>query len=286
MDRVKKTYQYFTRVFRFFKNIQLTKAVNEISNYHHFFYKLQKNPYWGFDRILEIEKCHKVKSTFYFLNESGGPKIFSPQTWKLYLGRYDIKNPDIIQIIRKLKSEGWEIGLHGSYKSFQNKDLLKKEKEDLESILGAKIYGIRQHYLNLDIPRTWKYQEELGFKYDSSFSYRNPAENRMEHLFPFWPFESSRFLILPLSLMDADLLSYNNDDMWGECVRKIEHVEEVGGLLTINWHQERCNDNEFPDNLKNYESIIQLCLDKNAWITTAYDIYKWTVFGNLNEVYK
>jgi hypothetical protein len=171
VDRIEKSFQYFTRFIRFSLSFQFIKGINEINNLANLFDQIEKNPYWGFERLIEIEKKHNVKSTFFFLNESGKIEMSHPSTWKLYLGRYDVKKPEIIKIIRKLDLEGWEIGLHGSYKSYVNKNLLAKEKNDLEFILGKKIYGVRQHYLNLEIPNTWIFQEELGIKYDSTFSF-------------------------------------------------------------------------------------------------------------------
>ena len=126
VDRVKKTYQYFTRFVRFLSHFQILGAINEIQNGFLLFKNIKKNPYWGFERIIEIENKYNVKSTFFFLNESGKVDLFHPKDWKLYLGRYSINDPEIVKIIISLASNGWEIGLHGSYNSFLNKNLLKK----------------------------------------------------------------------------------------------------------------------------------------------------------------
>jgi len=278
VDRVKKTYQYFTRSGRFLKRMQIKDAFNEIFSFSKLYFRkdCEKDPYWNFERIMDIERKLDVKSTFFFLYESGKISIFKPRTWKLYLGRYNIKNPKIVKIIKRLNSEGWEIGLHGSYESYKNKDLLKKEKGDLEKILGHQVYGIRQHYLNLDIPITWEIQEELGFKYDSSFGFRDRIGFKENRYFPFHLVDSS-FLEIPLSIMDTALFSRYNSlmNIWEECERIVEIAERKGAVLSLSWHQRSFNEKDFPDRIKIYGDLIKLCEEKKAWITTAGEIRQW-----------
>lgn len=227
---------------------------------------------------MEIEKKYDVRSTFFFLNESGKISIFKPETWKLYLGRYNMIDSEIVGIIKKLHSEGWEIGLHGSYKSYNDKNLLKKEKEELGKILGEQIYGIRQHYLNIDIPRTWKIHEELGFEYDTSFGFNDRVGYKENRYSPFHPFDSSSFLVIPLTIMDIALfLSYKSiEEVWEECKKLIEITERENAILTILWHQRVFNEKEFPNRSRIYEDLIKLCKEKNAWIATAGEITRWS----------
>ncbi len=279
VDRVKKTYQYFTHLINFLSKLQIAKSFNEILCFFIFFFckDPKKDPYWNFEIIMDLEKKLNVKSTFYFLNESGKIKIFRPKTWKLYLGRYNIKNPEIVKIIKKLDSEGWEIGLHGSYRSYENQNLLQKEKKELENILGKRVYGVRQHYGNLKIPETWKLQEALGFKYDTTLGIQNSILFKEHKYLPFHPFNSS-FLEIPLSpLMDHLLFSKSEkkNEVWEECKHIIEEVEKKNGVLNIIWHDRVFKDNEFPGRREIYERIIKLCQEKNAWITTGHEIAKW-----------
>ena len=166
--------------------------------------------------------------------------------------------------------------MHGSYESYKNKYLLKKEKKCLEKILGKQVYGIRQHYLNLDIPRTWEIQEELGFKYDASFGFRDHIGFKENRYFPFYPFDSP-FLEIPLTIMDSALFSSDNSiiDVWEECKKIIEIAERENAILTILWHQRSFNEKEFPRRSKIYKDLIKLCKEKNAWITNTEEVCKW-----------
>ena len=264
VDRVKKTYQYFTHF------------VKTLKPYHLFSIFQNEEPYWNFEGIIEIENKYKVKSTFFFLNETKPPDLLHPQRWALSIGRYNFHEEKITGIIQKLHDGGWEIGLHGSYESYNDKDLLKKEKKELEDVLGDDVTGIRQHYLNLKIPKTWKIQEEVGFKYDATFGYRDSLGFRDKKYCPFHPLNNA-FLAIPLAISDGALFSnYKNEaEIRKICLSLINTAETQKGLLTILWHQRVFNENEFPYWSTVYENLIEECKKRGAWITTAGEIEQW-----------
>jgi len=278
VDRVKKTFQYLTRFGRFLRKMEIKKAFDEILCFFKFYFSkdLKSDPYWNFEIIMEIERKFGVKSTFFFLNERGKINIFKPETWKLYLGRYNIGDSEVAKIIKKLDSEGWEIGLHGSYKSYEDIKLLKKEKEELEGVLGKRVLGVRQHYGNLKIPETWKLQEELGFEYDSTLGIADYDGFKDSKYLPFYPL-SSLFLEIPLTIMEHRLFSSDKsiEELWEDCKRIIEDVEENNGVLTVLWHNRAFKEEEFPRRREIYERIIGLCKEEDAWITNAYEIARW-----------
>ena len=278
VDRIKKSYQYFTRSLRFLKKAEIKHASEEVFEFFKVYFSknVKKDPYWNFEKIVEIEDKYNVRSTFFFLNETGKMNIFKPDAWKLYLGRYSIRDPEIVKVINELHLKGWEIGLHGSYNSYKNKNLLKKEKEDLECILGERVYGVRQHYLNLDIPMTWKIHEELGLRYDASYGFRSRIGFKNSPYLPFYP-SNSPFLVIPLTIMDSALFSNNKNvkAAWRECKKCVELAEEKNAVLTVLWHQRSFNEEEFPKWGGMYEDLIALCKQKNAWIATASEIERW-----------
>ncbi|MHA1396017.1 MAG: hypothetical protein ACTSRZ_21140, partial [Promethearchaeota archaeon] len=177
---------------------------------YHLFSIVKENHYWNFEKIIEIEKKYKIKSTFFFLNESKKLNILWPKTWKISLGNYSINNPKIIKIIYWLDKNGWEIGVHGSYNSHNSKKLLLKEKNCLEKIINHEVIGIRQHYLNLG-KNTWELQSKAGFKYDSSFGFKREIGFKNNKYTPFFPLkENPKFMVIPLALMDSCLMNKKN----------------------------------------------------------------------------
>ena len=118
----------------------ITHDVDRITKqwYHYIFYgcrhpRIQMNslkrklygiePYWNFGKLIELEKSIGVRSTFFFLNESH--REMSPNFW----GRYKITEERVAEIIKRLDGDGFEIGLHGSFYSYKDIRLLKKEKD-------------------------------------------------------------------------------------------------------------------------------------------------------------
>jgi len=262
VDRVKKTYQYLTH---FIKSRDL---------YHVKSFVVRKEyPYWNFERIMEIEDKYGVRSTFFFLNESKKFNILRPKEWKLALGRYNLNSKKIVDVIQKLQVGGWDIGLHGSYDSYKNKELLLKEKTNLEKIIGKEVIGIRQHYLNLNIPETWEIQKSIGLKYDASFGSSLEVGFRNKQYLPFCPFADS-FFVIPLTIMDSTLFhnSESIEDAWNKCKGIIDEAEKHGALVTVLWHQRVFNEQEFPNWSKMYEKIIEYSLNKNALVTNMAKI--------------
>jgi peptidoglycan/xylan/chitin deacetylase (PgdA/CDA1 family) len=279
VDELRKTYQYFTRSVRHLKNTEFKRAWYHLKSF--FTDKLfGKNPYWTFDNIMRLENELKVKSTFFFLKETAKVNIFRPGTWIHYARRYDLQNPKVAELIKELASNGWEVGLHGSYESYLNVDKLRKEKEYLEETLGSTIYGIRQHHLNLKIPETWKYQEEIGLEYDTSLGFKGGEDIgfRWGTCFPFHPYDNGKamsILEIPLTIMDISLTLNTNKDMWEDCMDVVNEVEKYGGVLTLLWHHTVFNNEEYPGWAEMYERIIKVCKEKNAWISNAGEIAKW-----------
>ena len=229
----------------------------------------RKNP-WGIDKILSLEKQKKVKSTFFFLVARKHKKDTT-------------SNPrDIENAIKTLVQENYDVQLHGSFTSFDDKSQLAKEKSFLESIKQDKVEGIRQHYLRFDNPKTFRTQEKIGLKFDSTYGVPHQAGYRAGIGFPFHPYDSAthkkfRLLEIPLILMDVTLIEYMRlpqDKAWTRVKELLELTESQETLFTVLWH-----NTYFDNTLKEwrviYEKIIKFATEQNAFIGTAKQIYEW-----------
>jgi peptidoglycan/xylan/chitin deacetylase (PgdA/CDA1 family) len=259
VDRIKKTFQFATHFFKSIIRHDLNSAIYQVKSV------FLKKHYWGFDKIMELENNLQVKSTFFFLNESYPFNPLKLKSWRLSLGYYDIFADDVQEVIRKLDSQGWEIGLHGSYCSFEEPMLIKKEKTDIEQILKHPIKGVRQHYLNLN-DKTWESQAEAGFVYDASFGFSKDIGFKDEKYYPFKPISKKTFYVVPLALMDACLMSKKNHIQQG--LKLIELAKEKQACLVLNWHQRTFNEKEFPGYAETYIKLIEECKKKNAKFLT------------------
>ena len=266
VDRVRKTYQYVTKTLK-----ALAKGKFSTAWYMLRQMCAKQSPYWGFDVVRDIEEQHGVKSTFFFLEESAKVNWLKPKSYKIALGRYHVAEPKVAAVIRELDANGWEIGLHGSYYSYDNPELLKREKAAVESVLGHEIVGIRQHYLNWN-DNTWRNQAEAGFKYDSTWGYTRAIGYKEEKVAPFYPCGGTDFCEIPLVIMDS---CFENDiDRWVKLEQLIVQAENENGILVINFHTNNFDEVEFPAYKSNYVQLIETLQARGAEFMTMGEAYK------------
>jgi hypothetical protein len=128
----------------------------------------------------------------------------------------------------------------------------------------------------LDVPRTWKLQQEVGFRYDATLGSRTTIGFDTIPAHPFAPFGGS-FIVLPLAVMDGVLFRVAKkpesrlpllEDLLGEAERR--HA-----LLSTLWHQRFLNPFEFPEESALYEKFVHTALEREPWIATAGEIASW-----------
>lgn len=247
-----------------------------------------ERPYWRFDEVLEVERELGVTSSFYFLNEKRlfadkGPEHWiRPASWSLY-SYYDITDREIREVIAELTDSSWEVGLHGSYESFEDRDRLAYEKSVLESITGASVLGGRQHYLNATLPETWRYQREIGLQYDSTLG--SGTEFGFQYgydvLHPF----ADDFAVFPLSVMDQALMeSADSLRTIHESVDELlREAQEESAIITVDWHQRTFDRVDFPGYRKIYEYFVSRALKMGAWVGPIGDAYELLIENEVGK---
>jgi peptidoglycan/xylan/chitin deacetylase (PgdA/CDA1 family) len=263
VDRVLKTYQAFSHGLKSLKKGHISDVVFHLKTFNN------TKIYWNFEDVIDIENRFNVKSTFFFLNESIPFELFNLNNWKLSLGRYNIQESRIVNIIKWLNINGWEIGVHGSYNSYQNIELLIQEKKILEEIISEKIIGIRQHYLNLN-PLTWKLQKEAGFLYDSSFGFTRQIGFLDKKYTPFSPF-NNEFIVFPLVIMDSCFVK--TLDKWIRLKQLILDAKTNNAVIVINWHTNNYNEREYVGFKRDYIELINCLKSEGAIFDTLKNFY-------------
>lgn len=236
-----------------------------------------RNPYWSFEKIMQLEDELGVRSSFNFLDEQ---YLFTdrpietwldPESWMLYTGRYSMTDQQIIELIHELDGGGWEIGLHGSYDSYRDRERLREEKRRLESILGRSVPGIRQHHLNLETPETWERHRSIGLSYDTSLG--SASEYGFEHGYGIErPFDDS-FVVFPLTLMELALPVSDFERAKAACEALLTEAKENAAVMTVLWHPRFfCSDT--PEYEPLYRRLIERALEMNAWVGPPGELYE------------
>ncbi len=236
----------------------------------------QFSPYWNFKEIMKVEDKYNAKSSFYFIASDHDILRF----------RYNIE--DLENELGIITDNGWEIGLHGGYFSFDNLEEILKEKKRLEKIISRKVIGYRNHYLRFKVPTTWDLLRDAGFKYDTTFGYNDMTGFRNGMCHPFWPFNLKNdqyidILEIPLIMMDTALFwsSKTFDNSWTNAKYLIDIVEKYNGVLTLSWHNYVFSCPFRKQWTMLYEKILKYCHKKNAWMTNGEDIWKWWTYNNV-----
>ena len=224
------------------------------------------NPYWNFKDMIKLEKKYDAKSSFYIMADNINYDAF-----------------EIKEELQNLIDNGHEVGLHGGYHAYNNLNLIKKEKEKLDKIIGKKVIGYRNHYLRFKTPDTWNLLHKAGFKYDTTLGYTDQVGFRNGMCHPFKPFDlntnkQNDILEIPLIIMDGTLKNYmglNVVESWNLCKILIDTVKDFGGVITILWHNTYFDDVYHKGWGKLYEKILGFCYEEGAWITSGEEITKW-----------
>lgn len=238
-----------------------------------------RNPYWQFESIMDVERERDVRSAFYFLNE---PRLrerpvrewLSPWSWIEVLGRYDVEDPGIVEIARRLVDGGWEVGLHGSLASATDSERLAEEKARLESVVGATVTGGRQHHLRMDRPSTWRRQRDVGLLYDASLGFGDDWGFQHGHD-PLQPFDDE-FLVFPLTLMEQALPDPAEDyeSAWAICEELLAEAAANEAVMTVLWHPRLFSEDDFPGYRALYERLLDRAIELDAWIGPPGDLYE------------
>jgi peptidoglycan/xylan/chitin deacetylase (PgdA/CDA1 family) len=228
----------------------------------------RKNPFWNFNKIMEIEKKFNAKSTFFFKATNK-----DPANWI-----YNIES--LKDELEHISDNGFEIGLHGGYYSYNNPQALQEEKIRLEKVLGKPIVGIRMHYLRFEVPYTWRMLKDIGFKYDTTFGYPDMPGFRNGMCYPFKPYdlfheEVIDILEIPLNVMDNTLFHIGLEKGWNIMKKIIDYTQKYSGVVTILWHNTTFDEVFWGNWSKIYNKLLHYLAEKKAWITTAEDIYKY-----------
>ena len=221
--------------------------------------------YNNFDRVLAQEARWQVRSSFFAASSGGHPR--DPP--------YALD--DLANDLKRLEAEGWEVGVHGTYESFETPGRLSAERAALARVLGREPDGVRQHFLNFRADRTWELQEEAGFAYDSTLANRRRAGFRVGFCHPYRP-PGRRMLEIPITAMDSQLFWYekiNPKRATERVLDLLDAVERANGVICLNWHQHTWDELSFPGWWEPFLSGVESLQAKGAWFVTGRELAAW-----------
>ena len=195
-----------------------------------------------FNWIMSQSERHGLKSAFYFICGHSSRSMD---------GEYDIAHPALRDLLRYIHARGHEIGLHPSYNTYKNAEVLNQEAERLRSICAEEgiqqdEWGGRMHYLRWEHPTTLQAWNDAGMTYDSTLGYADCAGFRCGTCFDYPAFHAGSSLtfdvrVRPLIAMEVSVLSDKYMGLRDEraqnafCLLK-DRCRRVGGQFNLLWH--------------------------------------------------
>jgi hypothetical protein len=204
-------------------------------------FNLQNDPEYTFDFIQKLTTKHNLKPLFFWLlgNHSEHDKNIP---WD---------NRAFQNLIRRI-AKTHVVGLHPSYLSNNDDEILTNEKYRFESITKQTLTISRQHYLKLRLPETYRRLIGLGVEADYSMGYSDNVGFRAGICTPFYWFDllenkATNLQIHPFAVMEITMKEYLKLDTKEAttCVKNlIEEVKKVDGTFISLWHNSTLSDTD------------------------------------------
>ncbi|MFH1009481.1 MAG: polysaccharide deacetylase family protein [Candidatus Latescibacterota bacterium] len=232
-----------------------------------------RDPYWTFEELMAREEQAGVRSSFYFAAKR---RIKADPS-------YNACSRDVRGMIRALAAHGWEIGLHGSYDSYNDLPMLQDDKRTFEQAVSLMASGIRQHFLRFDSEVTWENQERAGFEYDATLGYADHEGFRAGTSFPFHPYDFDReggrqFIEIPLAIMDGTLAQYRayDEQEATACIgRFLGAARKDRGVFSFLVHQSFLDEEECPYMRRLYQHILSQIAKEQVYCVPGKELACW-----------
>lgn len=196
-------------------------------------FRLQKDPYDTFSYLQQLDQQYQLQPIYFWLLGD--------------YGKYDKNihhNNKTLQQLIQSNVQKYSIGIHPSFGSNKNQDIVDKEIHRLEKITHQSIKKSRQHFLMLKLPETYQRLINLGIQEDYSMGYAQEVGFRASIATPFYWYnlkteEKTNLQIFPFQLMDVTFNSYlklSPERVLETTLPVIKNTKNVGGHLISIWH--------------------------------------------------
>jgi hypothetical protein len=190
-----------------------------------------------FDSFDFMETCHHgsvPKPLYFFLSAAENTafdKNILPSTAQMK------------QLVRNAAINN-QVGIHPSYFSSENTDLLQKEKSILQEIIERPVTQSRQHYIRLKLPDTYVQLTQIGIDEDYSMGYSThfgfrAGTSRSFFWYDLQKEQETKLLIIPFCFMDATAhyeLKLSAEESFQQLNSLKESLQKVNGKLTTIFH--------------------------------------------------
>jgi len=203
-----------------------------------------EDPFDIYEKLSEFCYERKIPLLFFFLFRTGTKfdRTVDPKS-KAFNKAFDV-----------IKSNAGIIGLHPSYFSSTNANILQAEAEQFSEKLGGRVKFSRQHYLKFDIRTTPALLLKNDIDVDFSMGFASGAGFRAGTSQPFFYYDfntekKTELLFMPFCAMDGAYFVYNNispEEAYAALQKIKEEVKKVDGIFTTVFHERTFAQHLYP----------------------------------------
>ena len=225
---------------------------------------LGRDPYGCVPEIIAAERRMHVRSSFQVAVARRHPADVN----------YDVDDDATRDYLRAITDAGFDLCLHGSYRSTEHAEWYRDEVDKLAHRLGRPL-GSRQHYLSFDYDTLFAAQQASGIRYDMSIGFPDHAGSRVGFAHPYFPYDLEHdrpfdVVEIPLVLMDATLRGYMNlvpARARGVIDDTMRHIRDTRGAASVVWHPIVFGGARDPGYDELYWGLIKTVKDLGGWPT-------------------
>lgn len=195
----------------------------------------RKDPFDSFEFQFELQKEFKLKPIYFVL-----------------CGDYDTNDKNIpirkeaFQSLIKRLGDYADVGIHPSFSSYLDTAKLQKEINRLSDVLHRPLTKSRQHFLRMNLPRSYQKLIELDITDDYTMGFASQAGFRagISDTFRFYDLENdmvTNLRVHPFALMDGTMRDYLNLDVEASLAlakQLVDEVRAVGSTFIYLTHNE------------------------------------------------
>lgn len=206
------------------------------------------DPYYNMEEMLEINNSFGIPTVFYFMAGKSN-SMFD-------LNDYTVQDADVKDTLQSLIKNNAIIGLHPSYESFNNIEIIIDEKNKLEDAIGLEVTHTRQHYLRHDI-NTFQLLLKAGLKFDSTIGPERKISFDENYNVDYVIAQkgNDKLYEQPFFLMDTHLI-HNPESMLRTLEEKTAVLKSNSGTARILWHNNNFDSDEKKELYRNVLQII------------------------------
>jgi len=192
-----------------------------------------RDPYGCIPEIIRREKKLGVRSSFQVAVGHRHPNDVN----------YQIESDETCDYLKAIPDAGFDLCLHGSYRSTENPLWYTEEVALLTERLGRPL-GSRQHFLSFDYDALYDIQERAGIQYDMSMGFPDRTGPRAGFSYPYFPYCLAKdrpydVLQISLFLMDVTLRGYlclKGVRAWEVIDAELSALRQKRGCASVVWH--------------------------------------------------